>query len=112
MKPVAPNRVEPRSSSPADDGVIVVGAGVGGLACAIDLARSGCRVRVLEQRPQPGGKARVVRPGSLGVDAGPTVLTMAWVFDELFDAAGADFSETAVALAAISIPCKAGRRII
>ena len=91
MKPVAPNRVEPRSSSPADDGVIVVGAGVGGLACAIDLARSGCRVRVLEQRPQPGGKARVVRPGSLGVDAGPTVLTMAWVFDELFDAAGADF---------------------
>ncbi|HJL04121.1 MAG TPA: phytoene desaturase family protein [Polyangiaceae bacterium LLY-WYZ-15_(1-7)] len=71
--------------------MIVVGAGVGGLACAIDLARSGCRVRVLEQRPQPGGKARVVRPGSLGVDAGPTVLTMAWVFDELFDAAGADF---------------------
>jgi 1-hydroxycarotenoid 3,4-desaturase len=71
--------------------IVVVGAGIGGLACAIDLARSGFRVRVLERARHPGGKARTVQLGDLDVDAGPTVLTMLWVFDELFDAAGASF---------------------
>jgi len=69
----------------------VVGAGVGGLACAIELAVAGMRVEVLERAATPGGKARRVRLGEVAVDAGPTVLTMPWVFDELFDAAGASF---------------------
>ncbi len=38
-----------------------------------------------------GGKARTVRLGDVEVGAGPTVITMPWVFDELFDAAGASF---------------------
>lgn len=71
--------------------MVVIGAGVGGLACAIDLAASGCRVSVLERSSAPGGKARTIRLGAEAVDAGPTVLTMPWVFDELFDAAGASF---------------------
>ncbi len=71
--------------------VVVVGAGVGGLACAIELASSGFSVRLLERSGFPGGKARVLRVGGSELDAGPTVLTMVWVFDELFAAAGASF---------------------
>lgn len=71
--------------------VVVVGAGIGGLACAIDLAALGHEVRVLERFSVAGGKARAIRLGSAAVDAGPTVLTMPWVFDELFENAGASF---------------------
>jgi 1-hydroxycarotenoid 3,4-desaturase len=74
--------------------VIVVGAGIGGLACAIDLAAAGYRVRVLERASTAGGKARTVRVGGVAMDAGPTVLTMLWVFDELFEAAGASFRDS------------------
>lgn len=70
---------------------IVVGAGVGGLSCAIDLAATGMRVSVLERAVSGGGKASIVRLGEAEVAAGPTVLTMVWVFDELFEAAGASF---------------------
>lgn len=74
-----------------DPRVIIVGAGIGGLACAVDLACSGARVTILERASSGGGKASVVRLGDVDVDAGPTVLTMLWVFEELFEAAGASF---------------------
>jgi 1-hydroxycarotenoid 3,4-desaturase len=80
-----------------DPKAVVVGAGFGGLSCAIALATAGCRVHVLERAEGPGGKARTVRVGDLLVDAGPTVLTMPWVFDELFEAGGSSF-RTALAL--------------
>jgi len=66
------------------DRVIVIGAGMGGLAAAIRCAASGLKVTVLESASAPGGKARAV-PSSIGaVDTGPTVLTMRHVFDALF----------------------------
>jgi 1-hydroxycarotenoid 3,4-desaturase len=68
--------------------VIVVGAGIAGLAAAIDLARAGLPVRVLERGAGPGGKMRVERVAGVDVDAGPTVLTMRHVFDGLCAAAG------------------------
>ncbi len=71
--------------------VVIVGAGVGGLAAAIDLAVAGSRVLVLERASTSGGKARTSRVADLDVDAGPTVLTMRWVFDGLFSSAGASF---------------------
>jgi 1-hydroxycarotenoid 3,4-desaturase len=67
----------------------VIGAGVGGLSAAIDLARSGCDVTVLERAATPGGKMREVAVGDQLIDAGPTVFTMRWVFEDLFRAAGA-----------------------
>jgi len=73
--------------------VAIVGAGVGGLACAIDLAASGVDVCVFERGAAPGGKARVETLGDHAIDAGPTVLTMPWVFDELFARAGARFRD-------------------
>ncbi len=73
---------------PPDSPVIVVGAGIGGLAAAMRLAAAGHAVTVVERAATPGGKMREVRVGAHAIDAGPTVLTMRQVFDDLFDAAG------------------------
>lgn len=73
--------------------VIVIGAGVGGLVCALLLASRGLDVTVVERAGAPGGKMREVEAGGLRLDAGPTVFTMRWAFDRLFDEIGADFGE-------------------
>jgi 1-hydroxycarotenoid 3,4-desaturase len=70
--------------------VVVVGAGIGGLCCAIDLARSGFAVTVIERAAVCGGKMREVVVDGRAIDAGPTVFTLRWVFDDLFADAGAD----------------------
>ncbi len=68
--------------------VIVIGAGCGGLCAAIDLARRGANVTVLERAASPGGKMRHVAVEGVGIDAGPTVFTMRWIFENLFADAG------------------------
>ncbi|WP_198970804.1 1-hydroxycarotenoid 3,4-desaturase CrtD [Xylophilus sp. ASV27] len=70
------------------DRVVVVGAGVGGLSAALSLAAQGLEVLVLERAPAPGGKMREVEIDGVSMDAGPTVFTMRWVFDELLAQAG------------------------
>jgi 1-hydroxycarotenoid 3,4-desaturase len=69
--------------------VVVIGAGVGGLAAALRLAHAGCEVTVLERAAGPGGKMRSLPTVAGPVDAGPTVMTMRWVFDALFADVGA-----------------------
>lgn len=68
--------------------VVVVGAGVGGLVAALLLACRGLRVTLVEAQERPGGKLRQLLVDGAAIDAGPTVFTMRWVFDEIFDAAG------------------------
>jgi len=67
---------------------VIIGAGVGGLAAAIALAAKGQRVTVLEAQTGAGGKLLPVKIGDVQFDSGPTVLTMRWVFEELFACAG------------------------
>lgn len=67
---------------------IVVGAGLGGMATAIHLATQGRRVLVLEKNERVGGKLNLVQAGGYTFDIGPSLLTMPWVLDELFAAAG------------------------
>ncbi len=69
--------------------VIVIGAGVGGLVSALELAARGLDVTVVERMAAPGGKMREVDVAGARIDAGPTVLTMRWIFDEIFSSAGA-----------------------
>lgn len=67
---------------------MVIGAGMGGLAAALDLATAGAEVKLFEAQADPGGKARRVTAGDRTVAAGPTVFTMRRVFEALFEAAG------------------------
>ena len=83
--------------------VVVVGAGMAGLVSALLLANAGAQVTVLEAGEQVGGKIRQLWPGAerqspqspqsgeCGIDSGPTVLTMKWVFEEIFAAVGLHF---------------------
>jgi 1-hydroxycarotenoid 3,4-desaturase len=73
--------------------VVVVGAGVGGLSAALDLAAGGARVTLLERQQYPGGKMRELAVGNSQIDAGPTVFTMRHVFDDLFAAGGRSFED-------------------
>ena len=73
---------------PNGEQVVVIGAGMGGLAAAIRLAVAGKRVTLVEAAHGPGGKMRTVASDAGPVDAGPTVLTLRGVFDDLFAAAG------------------------
>jgi len=68
--------------------VIVVGGGAGGLAAAVDCSRRGAQVVVLERDAHVGGKIRQEWVDGQPIDAGPTVLTMRWVFEQLFADAG------------------------
>lgn len=61
---------------------------MGGLVSAILLRGQGFDVTVVEKSSDPGGKMREVAIGDARLDAGPTVLTMRWVFDELLEAVG------------------------
>ena len=72
--------------------ILVIGAGVGGLAAAARLAAGGAQVTVLERALTPGGKMRAVQVDGAWVDAGPTVVTMRWAFEDLFAACGEDFA--------------------
>lgn len=73
--------------------VIVVGAGIGGLCAALELAARGLSVHVLEAAPGAGGKAGTVVLGDVEVDTGPSVLTLPHVFEELFSLAGRRLSD-------------------
>ena len=81
--------VAPRGEAPDDrPHAVVVGSGFGGLAAAVRLGARGWRVTVLEQLDQPGGRARVFRQDGFTFDAGPTVITAPFLFEELWALAG------------------------
>jgi 1-hydroxycarotenoid 3,4-desaturase len=68
--------------------VVVIGAGVAGLVSALLLACRGLPVTLLDAAPGPGGKMRQVQVDGAAIDAGPTVFTMRWVFDQILAEAG------------------------
>lgn len=68
--------------------VVVVGAGIGGLAAAMALGARGHAVTLIDGAPAVGGKMRTVDVAGRPVDSGPTVLTMREVFETLFERSG------------------------
>jgi phytoene desaturase len=67
---------------------IVIGSGFGGLAAAVRLGARGYRVTVLEKLDAPGGRAYVHRQDGYTFDAGPTVITAPFLFEELWGLCG------------------------
>ncbi len=72
-----------------DKHIAIVGAGPGGLTCAMILARRGFRVSVFEKQEEVGGRNRNLQLGPFAFDIGPTYLMMKHVLDEVFEEAGA-----------------------
>lgn len=72
---------------------IIIGAGLAGLSAAIALSAQGKKVTLLEKENDVGGKMRQHTVAGRQIDAGPTVLTMKWVFDRLFGMAGSSLSD-------------------
>ncbi|HEY7224292.1 MAG TPA: phytoene desaturase family protein [Micromonosporaceae bacterium] len=70
------------------DRVIIVGAGLGGLSCALHLAGAGREVTVLEREPLPGGRAGRLAVDGFAFDTGPTVLTAPELIAEPLAAVG------------------------
>jgi phytoene desaturase len=68
--------------------IAVIGSGFGGLATAVRLQSKGYAVELIEARDQLGGRAYVYRQDGFAFDAGPTVITAPFLFDELFQGAG------------------------
>ncbi len=68
--------------------IIVIGGGFGGLGAAIRLAARGYDVTLFEKLDKLGGRAYVFEKNGFRFDAGPTVITAPFLFDELFKAAG------------------------
>jgi len=67
---------------------LVIGTGFGGLAAAIRLSVKGYRVQVLEKLDAPGGRAYVHRQDGFTFDAGPTIITLPHLIEELFTLCG------------------------
>ena len=82
-QPTAPAKATDRRPHAA-----VIGSGFGGLAAAIRLGARGYRVSVYEKLDQPGGRASVFRQDGFTFDAGPTIITAPFLFDELWALAG------------------------
>jgi phytoene desaturase len=75
----------------------VIGAGIGGMATAARLAKSGYEVEIYEASSHVGGKCRTEWIGDYAFDTGPSLLTLPAVFRDLFIRTGSRF-ETAVGL--------------
>jgi phytoene desaturase len=75
------------------DRVVVVGAGLGGLACALHLAAAGRQVTVVEREAIPGGRAGRLTLRGYEFDTGPTVLTMPSLIEEPLAAVGENLAD-------------------
>ena len=77
-----------RTVSGRGDTVVVVGAGLGGLAAAMHLAAAGRNVTVVEREAVPGGRCGLIHDHGYRFDTGPTVLTMPDLLARPFEALG------------------------
>ncbi len=86
-------RTQPHPITPNAPHALVIGSGFGGLAAAVRLLVRGYRVTVLERLEQLGGRARVHREQGFTFDAGPTVITAPFLFEELWSLCGQNMAD-------------------
>jgi phytoene desaturase len=68
--------------------ILIIGAGLSGLAVACRLAACGHQVSIFEKRDKPGGKASVFKVNDFIFDTGPTQIHMPFLVDEVFNLGG------------------------
>jgi phytoene desaturase len=73
--------------------VVVIGAGIGGLATALRLKQRGFSVTVVEKQLRPGGRSNLLQEAGFRADTGPTILVMKAAFEELYRSIGKDLSQ-------------------
>jgi phytoene desaturase len=71
---------------------VIVGAGPGGLAAALLLAKSGVKVTIVEKRQDVGGRTSTIHQDGFKFDIGPTFFLYPRVLKEIFAAAGYDLN--------------------
>ncbi|HBM78040.1 MAG TPA: diapolycopene oxygenase [Verrucomicrobiales bacterium] len=76
------------SSTQRNKSVLVIGAGLGGLAAAISLRAEGFDVQIVEKNDQIGGKLNFKEIEGFGFDLGPSIFTLPQFFQNLFERAG------------------------
>ena len=91
--PTRPIRMPRDTSGDSRPHAVVIGSGFGGLAAAVRLGARGYRVTVLERCDLPGGRARVFRQDGFTFDAGPTIITVPALFEELWSLCGRRFAD-------------------
>ena len=62
--------------------VLIVGAGLGGLATALRLAKKGYRVEIIEKYAQAGGRLNQIKKDGFTFDTGPSFFSMSYEFEE------------------------------
>ncbi|HUP80727.1 MAG TPA: phytoene desaturase family protein [Pirellula sp.] len=70
--------------------VVVIGAGPGGLASALQLVHGGAEVTVLEARSQVGGRCASIYANGFRFDTGPTFYLYPRILREIFQSVGRD----------------------
>lgn len=71
----------------------VIGAGIGGLAAGALLGAKGYRVTIFDPLDKPGGRAYAFEQNGFTFDAGPTIITAPWLFEQLWEACGGKLSD-------------------
>ena len=79
---------QPEASINSDPDVLIVGAGPGGLACSLLLAKAGLNVKILEKTDRVGGRTKVIEKDGYRYDNGPTFFHYTEVIEEIFQAIG------------------------
>jgi phytoene desaturase len=62
--------------------VLIVGAGIGGLAAGLRLAKKGYSVKIIEKNSQPGGRLNQIKKDGFTFDTGPSFFSMSYEFEE------------------------------
>lgn len=73
--------------------VLIIGAGLGGIATAIRLAKHNFQITIVDKLSTPGGRSNVIEYNGYRVDTGPTILLMKHVFSDLYKVAGMDLED-------------------
>ena len=97
--------IPPLSLKPASSSIAVIGAGVGGLTCAALLAHAGQRVTIYERNERVGGKLNWLEEGGYTWDMGPSLLTMPYVFETLWQKLGRRLADD-LTLVPLPVTCR------